>query len=153
MLAVGDTAPDFAVPQPDGSTRSLSDYRGRAVILFFFPKANTGGCTLETRGFVERYDAFQSAGFEVVGVSIDTPETQGRFAAKCGSRFPIVGDPHKEITGAYGVLGIWGVAKRVTFLIDGEGRIREMAEGLLPFPHLAAADRWVGRVAPSERPR
>ena len=152
MLAVGELAPDFPIPLPDGSSRPFSSYRGRPVVLFFFPKANTSGCTIETRGFAERYDAFQKSGFEVIGVSVDTAETQGAFAEKCGSRFPMVGDHSKEIARAYGVLGFLGVAKRVTFLIDGEGRVREVVEGMLPSPHLKAADGWIGRTGGTPPP-
>jgi len=142
MLAVGAPAPDFSFKVPDGSTRSLSSYRGRPVVLYFFPKANTTGCTLETRGFAERYPQFQQRGVEVIGVSVDTSETQAAFAEKCGSQFPMVGDATKEIARAYGVLGLLGVAKRVTFLLDSDLRVREVIEGMLPAPHLRAAETW-----------
>lgn len=145
MLGVGDTAPDFMVQLPDGSTRPFSSYRGTPVILYFFPKANTTGCTLETRGFSERYPVFQRAGFELVGVSVDSAETQAAFAKKCGSEFPLVGDRSKEIARKYGVLGLLGVAKRVTFLVDREGTIREVVEGMLPAPHLKSADAWTSQ--------
>jgi len=147
-LGVGDVAPDFPFLLPDGSTRAFSTYRGRPVILFFFPKANTAGCTAETRGFSERYDRLQRAGVEVVGVSVDTADTQAGFAARCGSRFPMVGDPTKETAQKYGVLGMFGVAKRVTFLVGKDGRIEEVVEGLLPSPHLKAADAWSSRAPP-----
>jgi len=142
MLGVGDLAPDFSIPIADGSTRPLSSYRGRPVILFFFPKANTSGCTMETRGFSERYSQFQKTGIEVIGVSVDSVETQSAFGQKCGSRFPLLGDPGRDVVRKYGVLGFLGMAKRVTFLIDAEGRIRGRVEGLLPGPHLRAADGW-----------
>ncbi|MGA7477197.1 MAG: peroxiredoxin [Thermoplasmata archaeon] len=149
MLAVGDEAPDFAIPLADGTTRTLASYRGRKVVLYFFPKANTAGCTRETRGFAEHYEEFQRAGVEVIGVSVDTTETQTAFAEKCGSRFPLVGDPSKEIARKYGVLGLLGWAKRVTFLVDGEGRVRGIVEGMLPAPHLRAAETWAtARPAP-----
>lgn len=142
MLAVGDIAPDFQIPLPDGSSRSLSSYRGHPVVLFFFPKANTTGCTIETRGFATRYDSFQKAGFEVVGVSVDSGETQAAFGEKCGARFPMVGDSSKSIARAYGVLGFLGLTKRVTFFIDADGRIRDIVAGLSPNPHLRAAESW-----------
>jgi thioredoxin-dependent peroxiredoxin len=143
MLAVGDTAPDFSFHAPDGSTRTLWSYRGRPVVLFFFPKANTTGCTVETRGFSRDYDEFQRAGVELIGVSVDSNETQAAFAQKCGSRFPIVGDPSKQIVRAYGVLGMLGYAKRVTFLVDSQGRIEGVVEGMLPGPHLQGAKNWL----------
>ena len=148
MPAVGDEAPDFTVQLPDGSTRTLSSLRGRSVILYFFPKANTAGCTVETRGFAERYMRYQQAGFEVIGVSVDSAETQKGFGQRCGSQFPLVGDPTKTIARKYGVLGFLGVAKRVTFLIGPDGRVRDVTEGMLPGPHLRAAERWTA-LAPS----
>ena len=148
MLGVGEPAPDFSISFPDGSTRTLVSLRGRPVILFFFPKANTSGCTRETRGFAERYEHLRNAGFEVIGVSVDTPKTQAAFAERCGSRFPMVGDPSKAVARAYGVLGMLGVAKRVTFLVDRNGTIRDMVEGLMPGPHLAVAERWAEESSP-----
>ena len=152
MLAVGESAPDFEFRASDGSSRTLSSYRGKPVVLFFFPKANTTGCTLETRGFSERYARFQERGFEVIGVSVDSPETQSAFGAKCGSQFPLVGDSSKEIARAYGVLGLFGVAKRVTFLLDGDQRVREVVEGMLPSPHLRAAESWVSQPPRTQGP-
>lgn len=142
MLSVGDLAPDFPVPTPEQPSRTLSSLRGHPVILFFFPKANTAGCTRETRGFAVRYPKFREAGVEVIGVSVDSGETQAAFAEKCGAQFPMVGDPTKEIARKYGVLGLLGIAKRVTFLLDAEGRVRQVVEGLLPDPHLRAAEGW-----------
>ncbi|HTT44887.1 MAG TPA: peroxiredoxin [Thermoplasmata archaeon] len=148
MLGVGETAPDFSFRLPDGSSRTLGSYRGRAVILFFFPKANTTGCTVETRGFSRDYDDFQRAGVELIGVSVDSSETLAAFAQKCGSRFPIVGDPSKQIVRAYGVLGLLGFARRVTFLVDAEGRIEDVVQGMLPGPHLEGSKKWIaGRLA------
>lgn len=153
MLAVGDVAPDFSFKLADGAERTLSSYRGRRVIVYFFPKANTSGCTIETRGFAQKYPDFQKAGVEVVGVSVDSAETQAAFADKCGSRFPMVGDRSKEIARNYGVLGLLGVTKRVTFFLDGEGRVRDIVEGMLPAPHLKAAESWVAAsVGPSPKP-
>ncbi len=142
MLAVGEIAPDFAIPLADGTARTLASYRGRPVILYFFPKANTTGCTVETKGFAQRYGEFERAGVEVIGVSVDSAKTQTAFAEKCGSRFPMVGDRSKEIARKYDVLGLLGWAKRVTFLVNAEGRIEEVVEGMGPAPHLRAAERW-----------
>jgi thioredoxin-dependent peroxiredoxin len=148
VLGVGDLAPDFSLASTDGTPHALSSYRGRPVIVYFFPKANTSGCTVETRGFSERYAQLQRAGMELIGVSVDSAETQAAFAEKCGSKFPMLGDRNKEIARKYGVLGFLGMAKRVTFLIDAEGRVREVVESLLPGPHLRAADGWAGLSSP-----
>ena len=145
MLAVGEVAPDFSVRMPDGSSRPLSSYRGRPVVIYFFPKANTAGCTRETRGFAERYPEFQRLGIDVVGVSVDSVEADAEFGAKCGAQFPVVGDPTKEVARAYGVMGLLGVARRVTFLLDANGRVVEVVEGVLPFRHLTAAAEWASR--------
>jgi peroxiredoxin Q/BCP len=143
VLGVGDEAPDFSFSVPDGSVRNLASYRGRAVVVYFFPKANTSGCTTETRGFADLYPELQKAGWEVIGVSVDSAETQARFAEKCGSRFPIVADSSREIGRKYGVIGLLGVAKRVTFLIGPGGRVEQVVEGLLPGPHLRSAKEWL----------
>lgn len=152
MLAVGAPAPDFSFHAPDGSTRTLSSYRGHPVVVYFFPKANTTGCTIETRGFAERYPRFQQQGLEVIGVSVDHADTQASFAQKCGSQFPMVGDDSKGIAKAYGVLGLLGVTKRVTFLLDRDLRVREVVEGMLPAPHLRAVDAFASQLsgAPSQ---
>jgi len=147
MLSVGDAAPDFSFLMADGTTRTLASYRGRPVVLYFFPKANTTGCTIETRGFAQRYDSFQRAGVEVIGVSVDETGTQTAFAEKCGSRFPLVADATKEIARKYGVLGLLGWAKRVTFLVDPQGRVQEVIEGMLPDRHLRGAEKWLEKAA------
>jgi peroxiredoxin Q/BCP len=152
MLRVGDVTPDFEFRQPDGSSRTFGSYRGKPVILYFFPKANTAGCTVETRGFADRYEALRSAGLEVVGISVDSDETQAAFAQKCGSKFAMVGDSSKAIARSYGVLGLFGVARRVTFLVGPDGRIQDIVEGMLPGPHLSTASRWAGQVAPVHSP-
>jgi len=123
MVGVGDEAPDFHGATQSGSTVTLAQLRGRPVILFFYPKANTAGCTLETRGFAEHYPELQRAGFEVIGVSVDSVETQ----------------LDRAIARQYGVLGFMGVAKRVTFFVGPTGRIEEVVEGMLPGPHLKRA--------------
>jgi len=139
MVGVGDEAPDFHGATQSGSTVTLAQLRGRPVILFFYPKANTAGCTLETRGFAEHYPELQRAGFEVIGVSVDSVETQRGFAEKCHAAFPLVADLDRAIARQYGVLGFMGVAKRVTFFVGPTGRIEEVVEGMLPGPHLKRA--------------
>ncbi len=137
MIAVGEEAPAFTAPAQSGAPFSLASLRGRPVVLYFFPKANTSGCTLETRGFADHYAEIRAAGVEVVGVSVDTVETQKGFAEKCGATFPLVADRDRAIARQYGVLGLLGVAKRVTFFLGADGRVAEVVEGMLPKPHLA----------------
>ncbi len=139
MLAVGQQAPDFTGTTADGSALQLSRFRGQPVVLYFYPKANTAGCTLEARGFTEHYAEFQRAGVAVIGVSVDTVESQQKFTEKCAIPFPLVADHDKAIAKQYGVIGLLGVAKRVTFLLDGTGTVTRVIEGMLPGPHVSGA--------------
>ena len=139
MIAVGQEAPDFTGTTADGGRLSLSALRGHPVVLYFYPKANTSGCTLEARGFTEHYPEFQRAGVAVVGVSVDTVDAQKSFVEKCSIPFPLVADHDKTIARQYGVLGLLGVAKRVTFFLDSDGRVSDIVEGMLPGPHVRGA--------------
>ncbi len=136
MIPIGGRAPEFTALRPDGSRLSLSEFRGRPVVLYFFPKAGTPGCTRETEGFVERYRELQAKGVEVLGISVDSVERQDRFAAECRVPFPLLSDSDHAIARAYGVLGILGLAKRVTFVLDPEGLVVDVIAGLLPGPHV-----------------
>lgn len=125
MLKVGDQAPDFTAQSTSGQTISLRALRGRTVVLYFFPKAFTMGCTIETRQFRDNYDELNRFGAEVIGVSADRFETQCRFAGDNQLRFPLVSDEDKQICDAFGVL--WPLIKipqRITFVIDEEGVIQ-----------------------------
>jgi thioredoxin-dependent peroxiredoxin len=139
MIQTGDLAPEFSGPTADGTRIELASYRGRPVVVYFFPKANTTGCTIETRGFAENYPEFEKAGVAVIGVSVDNVATQKGFAEKCGVQFPLVADTEKSIARHYGVLGLLGFAKRVTFFVGPDGRVQEVVQGMLPAPHLRRA--------------
>ncbi len=139
MIATGDLAPDFQGTTGDGSPFHLTEHRGRSVVLYFYPKAGTTGCAIETRGFAQHYPELQKAGIDVVGVSVDTVEAQKSFAQECGAGFPLVADRDKSIARSYGVLGLLGVAKRVTFFLGPDGRVQDIVEGLRPGPHLERA--------------
>jgi peroxiredoxin Q/BCP len=139
MLGVGDAAPPFVGTTGDGTPFDSNNYRGKPLVLFFYPKANSGGCTIETRGFAQNYPELQKAGIAVVGVSVDTVEAQKRFAEKCGAEFPLIADRDKSVARKYGVLGFIGIAKRVTFFIGADGRVEEVVQGLRPGPHLSRA--------------
>jgi thioredoxin-dependent peroxiredoxin len=129
MLKVGDIAPDFTAPSSDGRTLTLSELRGRAVVLYFYPKAFTAGCTVETKGFRDNYEEFKALGAEVIGVSTDPFETQCEFADKHGVTFPLVGDFDKKISESYGVLRRFtSLDRRVTFLIDERGVIEAVLD-------------------------
>lgn len=139
MLVPGDVAPEFDAPTSRGDRLRLSALRGRRVVLFFYPKAGSLGCTYETKEFARQYRRFQEGGVEVVGVSVDSPTDQSAFAAACEAPFPLVADVDREIARRYGVLGAFGHAKRVTFLLDGTGRVVDIVESVLPRPHVERA--------------
>jgi peroxiredoxin Q/BCP len=124
MLKSGDLAPDFTAQASDGRTIQLSQLRGRPVVLYFYPKAFTLGCTLETTGFRDSYDDLQALGAEVIGVSTDPLDTQCDFASKHRVSFPLIGDEDTRISQSYGVLRTFpSLDRRVTFLIDERGVI------------------------------
>jgi len=139
MVAVGDAAPDFEAPDQDGAPFRLSSLRGSPVVLYFYPKADTPGCTIESKGFQQHLPEFAAKGVRVVGVSTDDCPAQKAFAGKYGLRFPLVADSKKEVAAKYGVLGPRGSARRVTFLIDPHGTVVEVVDTSSPDPHLAKA--------------
>jgi peroxiredoxin Q/BCP len=117
-------APPFSAPATTGQTVSLDSYRGKYLVLYFYPKSFTVGCTHETILFRDHHTQLQELGAEVLGVSRDEFVRQCAFAERYEVQFPIIGDPDGEICRAYAVdRRIWPVAKRVTFLIDREGYV------------------------------
>ncbi|MDR7484370.1 MAG: thioredoxin-dependent thiol peroxidase [Armatimonadota bacterium] len=130
MLKVGDRAPEFTAITDEGKTVSLRDFRGRKVVLYFYPRDDTPGCTKEACAFRDHYRAIQDRGAVVLGVSTDTAASHARFKEKHGLPFPLLADPERKIVRAYGV---WvrksrygrtsmGTA-RTTFIIDERGVI------------------------------
>lgn len=130
MLKVGTKAPAFTLPDQNGQTHSLSDYKGRKVILYFYPKDNTPGCTKQACGFGDRYPQIQEKGAVVLGVSKDSVASHKKFEEKYGLPFPLLSDVELEVIKAYDV---WKEKKnygkvsmgvvRTTYLIDEEGTI------------------------------
>lgn len=129
-IAVGAEAPDFSLPGADGQTVTLRDFRGRKLVLYFYPKAGTEGCTLEAHDFNRLRDSFKTAGAEVIGVSADPVKAIARFRAKQDLAIPLLSDEAHALLDAYGVwveksmygrrfMGI----ERTTMLIDAKGRI------------------------------
>jgi len=139
MLAVGDTAPDFVAPNQDGTSFRFSSLRGSPVVLYFYPKADTPGCTIESKGFRDVHAEYQARKVHIVGVSVDDCPAQKAFAEKYGLPFPLIADSSKSVATAYGVLGPRGSARRVTFLIDRDGKVLEVIDASSPDPHLARA--------------
>jgi peroxiredoxin Q/BCP len=125
MLKVGDVAPEFSVEATNGKPVSLKALRGRPVVLYFFPKAFTMGCTFETRQFRDSYEELRTLGAEIVGISSDRFDEQCKFAIDNNLPFPLISDPEKRICDAFGVL--WPLIRlpqRTTFVIDEQGVIQ-----------------------------
>lgn len=136
MIRLGDYAPDFEAQTSDGRTVRLSALRGRPVVLYFFPRAFTPGCTIETSLFREHHAEFTAAGAEVIGVSTDDLQTQCAFAEKTGATFPLVGDEQGLLAEKFDVLWpFFKLARRVTFLIDAEGRVQGVFQNELRIRH------------------
>ncbi|MCP3144690.1 peroxiredoxin [Pyxidicoccus xibeiensis] len=127
MPAVGDSAPDFNATDCQGAPLRLSSLRGRRVVLFFFPKAFTIGCTIENRAFRDNHQLLKELGAELVGVSVDTQRTQCEFAQKEAIHFALLGDEDRAISRAYDALWpVLNVDRRITFIIDPHGRIEHV---------------------------
>jgi thioredoxin-dependent peroxiredoxin len=128
MLKIGQKAPDFTLPSADGKSRSLKDFAGKKLILYFYPKDNTSGCTREACSFESNLQAIKKKGAVVVGVSADSVESHAKFSQKYKLTFPILSDEKKNILKAYGVWKektmygrkYFGI-ERTTVLIDEEG--------------------------------
>jgi peroxiredoxin Q/BCP len=139
LIGIGRPAPDFESIDSRGETFRLSSLRGKKVVLYFFPKAFTGGCTMETKEFAEISPPLARRGVELVGISVDPVETQRRFAAECSAAFPIVSDASKAIARSYGVLSFIGFSKRVTFFIDERGIVLDVVASMMPGAHVSRA--------------
>jgi thioredoxin-dependent peroxiredoxin len=134
---VGTKAPDFTLPRDGGGTLSLSDFKGRNLVLYFYPKADTPGCTAESIAFSGLKRAFGKASTEIVGVSADPVKAQEKFRDKHGLTIPLASDEEKKMLTAYGVWGeksmygrkFMGV-RRTTFLVGSDGRIAQVWENV-----------------------
>ncbi|GAB4554800.1 MAG: peroxiredoxin [Pleurocapsa sp.] len=121
-LAVGTVAPDFTTIDDEGNTVSLSDFKGKVVVMYFYPKDDTPGCTKQAQSFRDRYAEYQNKDMVVLGVSMDDRTSHQKFKEKYGLPFTLLVDSDGAITNAYDVSG-GSYAKRVTYIIDGEGKI------------------------------
>ncbi|MCS7067377.1 MAG: thioredoxin-dependent thiol peroxidase [Meiothermus sp.] len=151
MPNVGDPAPNFSLPDQEGNTHTLSNYRGRWVVLYFYPKDDTPGCTKEACNFRDEKGRLEELGAVVFGVSADPVESHRKFHGKYGLNFPLLSDPDQKTIRAYGA---WGLKRfmgkeyegvlRQTFLIDPEGRVAKIWETVRPDEHaLEVADALV----------
>ncbi len=131
-LRPGDAAPDFTLPDADGNPVSLSSYRGRRVIVYFYPAAMTPGCTKEAVGFRDNLAALDEAGVAVLGISPDEPARLAKFRERERLNFPLLADPETKVLqeyGAYGEKKLYGKTTvgviRSTFIVDADGRIEK----------------------------
>jgi peroxiredoxin Q/BCP len=143
MIPAKDSkAPDFSLPDETGRIHELSQYLGKPVILYFYPKDDTPGCTVEACSFRDNYHAFKKAGAVVLGVSPDTVRSHAKFKEKHNLSFPLLADEKHAVCEMYGV---WGRKKflgkeydgvfRTTFVIDPDGRIKKVFENVKPTEH------------------
>ncbi len=123
-IGVGDQAPDFELPSSQGGTIRLQALRGQAVVVFFYPKDDTPGCTTEACGFRDNLAQFQALGATVLGISGDDPESHQRFAAKHHLTFPLLADVGNGVRKRFGVPSALVLPGRVTYVIDREGVVR-----------------------------
>ncbi len=121
-LAVGNDAPNFSVKDTNGNTVSLSDFKGKTVVLYFYPKDDTPGCTKQACSFRDASADYQGKDVVVLGVSADDEASHQAFTQKYNLNFPLLADTQKTLINAYDVDG-GGYAKRVTYIIDGNGKI------------------------------
>jgi len=125
---VGDAAPDFEGPTSDGSRLGLKNFIGKKnVVLYFYPKDDTPGCTKEACSFRDNLQSLREMGAEIIGVSLDSVDSHKKFASKYSLPFPLISDKEKRIAGAYGVLKDTGTSvNRATFIIDKAGKIAKV---------------------------
>jgi peroxiredoxin Q/BCP len=144
MLAVGSKAPAFSLLADDGSTVSLKDFKGKPVVLYFYPKDDTSGCTTQACEFKDSWKAVQKAGAVVLGVSPDSVATHKKWKAKLPLPFPLLADEDHAVSEAYGTWGeksMYGKKYmgmlRTTYIIDGAGKISHLFEKVKPKGHAA----------------
>ena len=143
-LKAGDKVPEFTATDQDGNTISLSDYKGTKLVVFFYPKANTPGCTAEACNLRDHYQELQDAGYALLGVSADSQKKQANFRDKYDFPFPLLADEDRSVIEAFGV---WGPKKfmgreydgihRKTFLIDESGTVERVIDKVKTKDHAA----------------
>ena len=154
MVAEGQEAPDFSLPDQDGKDVTLSELRGQPVVLYFFPKADTPGCTAQACGVRDHGSDYAGSGARVVGVSPDTVAAQRKFADKYGLDFTLLADDDHRVAELYGV---WGEKKmygktymgvqRATFLIDPDGKVAKVFPKVSPKTHDEVVLEALGELA------
>ncbi len=143
-LKVGDKAPNFTVNDQDGNPVSLSDYKGKKLVVFFYPKANTPGCTAEACNLRDHYKELKAKGYELLGVSADSQKSQANFKSKFEFPFPLLADEEKVVINGFGVWGekkfmgkIYDGIHRMTFVINEDGVVEHVIEKVKTKDHAA----------------
>lgn len=143
-LQVGDRVPEFSAVDQDGNSVSLKDYRGKKLVVFFYPKASTPGCTAQACNLRDNFALLREQGYEILGVSADSQRRQANFKKKYHFPFPLLADPEHRVIDAFGV---WGPKKfmgrtyegihRTTFVIDGQGKVERVIDKVRTRDHAA----------------
>jgi peroxiredoxin Q/BCP len=141
-MNIHDKAPEFTLQDENGKDVSSKDLRGKTVVLFFYPRANTPGCTIEAQGFRDTYSKIQKTGVVLLGISPDTPKAQKKFADNYDLPFTLLADADKKVATAFGVMKeknmygkkVWGVA-RTTFIMGPDWKIKHIFEKVKPEGH------------------
>jgi peroxiredoxin Q/BCP len=123
-VGVGDRAPDFTLSGTGGVSHSLAEFRGRPVVIVFYPGDDTPVCTKQLNSYNNDLAAFEGVGAQILAISAQDVASHDRFAGKHGLKFPLLADPDKAVAGAYGTLGPLGFPRRSVFVVDAEGIIR-----------------------------
>jgi peroxiredoxin Q/BCP len=156
LIEAGEEAPDFTLPDQDGNDVTLSALRGSPVVLYFYPRADTPGCTTQACGIRDHRADYEEAGAKVLGVSPDTVSAEKKFADKHGLDFPLLGDEDHAVAELYGVWGeksmygktYMGVT-RATFIIDPEGKVAKVFPKVSPKTHDEVVLEALGQLAPA----
>jgi len=143
-LAAGDKAPDFTLPDPDGTPVSLSSLAGQKVVLYFYPAASTPGCTTQACDFRDNLASLVSAGYTVLGVSPDTPDAQKTFRDEHHVSYPLLSDPDRQVLEAYGA---WGEKKLYGKTVTGSSARRSCSTSPAPIEHAQYNVKATGHVA------
>lgn len=152
LIAPGAPAPDFRAPDQTGATRTLAEFRGRPLVVFFYPKDGTPGCTKEACAFRDAWQSYQERGIGIVGVSADDVASHARFAAEHRLPFPLLADVDGAIARAFGVDSSFGMVERVTVLVDKDGVVQQTWPDVDPGVHAAQILAVAAPGSPSPSP-